>query len=71
MLEVVGRCVHCKLELEDDGVVLIDSTGGDACGMPVGLGAEHGHCRGFSSDAWGDDPDVCIECLCHKIDHEE
>ena len=62
-------CIYCHLPIHDDGIVLIDSTGGDACGVPLDNGAEHGHCRGFSPDAGGDDPDICNECLCHKLDH--
>ena len=62
-------CVFCGLEVYDDGVVLVGSTGGDTCGVPLDDGSEHLHCRTFAPDVDGDDPDVCIECLCHKIDH--
>lgn len=56
-------CVWCHLTLNDDGVVLVDTTGGDACGVPTDLGAEHGHCTGYAPDAWGDDPKVCTGCF--------
>jgi hypothetical protein len=62
-------CVHCLLPLHDDGTVLIDSTGGDACGVPSDTGREHGHCPGFAPDAWGSDPNVCVACFVHRDDH--
>jgi len=59
-----GVCVYCKLALEDDGVVLIDSTGGDACGVPLDDGdSDHKHCRGFAPDTWGQDMEICTECF--------
>lgn len=67
--EIVGPCVFCKLELHDDGVMLIDSTGGDNCGYPLFGIDNHMHCRGF--DPTVDDELVCFECLCHKDDHFE
>lgn len=64
------ECVHCRLRIYDDGVTLIDATGGDCCDYPIGVG-NHGHCRGFAPDSAGDNPDVCIECLCHRLDHAD
>ena len=63
-------CVYCRLQLVDDGVVLLDSTGGDSCGMPLDDGnSNHGHCRKFAPDSWGADTELCIECLVPKSLH--
>lgn len=65
-------CIYCGLEVTDDGVVLIDSTGGDACGMPLDDGnGSHMHCRAFAPDVWGSDPEVCAECHVHHELHPE
>ena len=65
-------CIYCGLKVTDDGVVLIDSTGGDACGMALDDGeSNHLHCRAFAPDVWGSDPEVCAECHVHHELHPE
>lgn len=60
----VGTCIYCHRRLFDQyGPTLVDNTGGDICD------ANYGHCRGFSSDADGENPDICNECMCHRQDH--
>lgn len=64
----MDECIYCHLPITDDGVVLTDSTGGDACGTPLDSGySDHGHCDGFAVDP--DHPGVCGTCLCHRDDH--
>ena len=65
----MSNCVYCLLPLHWEGEVLVDTTGGDACGVATDLGHEHSHCRGFAPDSWGDDPDVCTECFVNRTDH--
>lgn len=62
-------CVYCHRPLLDDGIVLVDDAGGDACSVPLDNGAEHSHCRGF--DPYYGDPEICNECMCHGMDHFE
>lgn len=70
-MPLLDTCIYCRLVVVDDGEVLVDTTGGDACGVPLDNGAEHSHCRGYAPDVWGTLEDVCIECFCHKIDHPD
>lgn len=69
--EFAGECIYCKQSLVDVGVVLVDKTGGDACGVPLDSGAEHSHCNGFAYDPGmdSDSQEVCSTCLCHRKDH--
>jgi hypothetical protein len=64
-----GVCGYCGLKVRSDGIVLIDETEGDACGVPALIsGVEHGHCRGFVA---GENLDNCAECGLNKADHNE
>ena len=70
--EDAGVCIYCHLDLTDDGLVLIDSTGGDACGVPLDNGfSDHAHCNGFAPDTWGSDPEICSGCHAHQELHPE
>ena len=63
----MDQCIYCGQNLDDDGVLLIADDGSDICDdQPNRF---RFHCTGFVPDSAGDNPEVCIQCLAHRLDH--